>query len=125
MYDICLHESIDIVHMPELPNAHQAIVDSRKLVHYVLNDLHEEGKHKAFVFKATLGITALEADELKICILQEIRRNPAKLGKEDQYGQRYSVEFSWTRSGKTARILTSWIILIGEVNPRLTSCYIK
>lgn len=110
--------------MPALPNADQAFIDSRKLVNYVLSDNHEEGKHKALVFKVVLGITASNADELKNRILQEIRRNPAKIGKEDQYGKRYSVEFTWTRSGRTATVLTSWIILTNENYPRLTSCYI-
>lgn len=111
--------------MPNLPNAHLAVLDDRKLTDYTLNTNHEEGKHKAFVFKAVLGITVLDADELKNRILQEILFNPAREGKEDKYGKRYSVEFSWTRMGRTATVITSWIIRTGENVPRLTSCYIS
>ncbi len=110
--------------MSILPNAHQAIIDDRKLVDYTLNFDHDEGKHKAFVFKAVLGVTALDANELKVRILQEIQHNPVKIKKEDRYGKRYSVEFSWTRAGRTATVMTGWIIRTGENIPRLTSCYI-
>ncbi len=32
-------------------------------------------------------------------ILTEIQKNMAVIGKEDKYGKRYAVEFSWTRNG--------------------------
>ncbi|MBD2757790.1 DUF6883 domain-containing protein [Spirosoma validum] len=107
-----------------LPNADQAIIDDQKITDYVLNPEHEEGKHKAFVFKSVLGITASEANEMKAQILLELFRNPAHTGREDKHGKRYSVKFDWTRSGRTATVLTSWIIRTGESAPRLTSCYI-
>lgn len=39
----------------KLPNADRAIVDVAKLRDYCLNPNHEEGKHKARVFAASLG----------------------------------------------------------------------
>ncbi|GAB2553932.1 DUF6883 domain-containing protein [Spirosoma areae] len=112
---------VELVH---LPNANQAVIDDRKLTGYVLNSEHEEGKHKAFVFRVVLGITVADAGELKNRILTEIKRNPASIGKEDKYGKRFAVEFNWTRNDRTATVLTGWIIRNGETIPRLTSCYI-
>ncbi|MBK8921668.1 MAG: hypothetical protein IPM81_09165 [Saprospirales bacterium] len=40
----------------QLPNAESAFIDDRKLLEYCLNPEHEEGKHKARVFLAALGI---------------------------------------------------------------------
>ena len=107
-----------------LPKFDQAIIDDRKLTGYVLSPEHEEGKHKAFVFQEVLGIGLSEADVLKNRILDEIKRNPVALGKEDKYGKRYTVRFNWTRNDRTATVLTGWIIRKGETAPRLTSCYI-
>ena len=46
----------------KLPNSGQATVDIAKLRHYSLDATHEEGKHKARVFAAALGITEADAD---------------------------------------------------------------
>lgn len=107
-----------------LPDADAAIIDSNKLVGYVLNKEHPEGKHKAYVFERVLGITSADAVEMREVILAKIKSNPATLGKIDQYGTRYVVKFEWTRTNKTATVLTSWIIKTGETVPKLTSCYI-
>jgi len=42
----------------KIPNAELAIVDIRKLRDYCLNPTHDEGKHKARLFKMALGMTA-------------------------------------------------------------------
>ncbi|KHE91343.1 MAG: hypothetical protein K8F52_10460 [Candidatus Scalindua rubra] len=41
----------------KIPNAEYAVVDIRKLCDYCLSSIHDEGKHKARLFKSTLGIT--------------------------------------------------------------------
>ena len=110
--------------MQLLPNAELAVIDMKKLIDYVLNVEHEEGKHKAYVFNKVLGVTANDGAELKDRILSEIVKTPMVPGKEDKFGKRYSVKFEWTRHNRTATVLTSWIIRTSEAIPRLTSCYI-
>ena len=39
-----------------LPHAENAVVDTRKLRDYCLNPEHDEGKHKAALFAAALGM---------------------------------------------------------------------
>jgi hypothetical protein len=41
--------------MPIRSNAGRAIIDERKLTHYVLNPAHRRGRDKARIFKAALG----------------------------------------------------------------------
>lgn len=110
--------------MQVLPNAELAVIDMKKLIDYVLNSEHEEGKHKAHVFSTVLGVTAKDGAELKDRILAEVVKNPMVPGKEDRFGKRYSVKFDWTRQNRTATVLTSWIVRTSEAVPRLTSCYI-
>lgn len=50
--------------MPLLPNTELAYIPPEKLAGYVLNSEHPVGKHKATVFKAVLGMTEKDADEL-------------------------------------------------------------
>ena len=53
----------------KLPNAEQAIVNIAKLGDYSLDAAHEEGKHKARVFAAALGIDQDGADWLRTMLL--------------------------------------------------------
>lgn len=107
-----------------LPNASHAYIDRRKLTDYVLNPLHEEGKHKAAVFSSVLGITVEEADELRWIILEAVKHYSADIRETDQYGQRYTVDIPCSRAGRKAVIRTAWMIRVGENFPRLTSCYV-
>ena len=107
-----------------LPNYESAIIDVNKLAGYSLNTEHPEGKHKAFVFLSVLGTGQGDKDELRLLILDAINVCVARVGKEDKFGRRYSVEFPCTRNERTAIIKTAWIIRVGEDFPRLTSCYI-
>ena len=49
----------------KLPNPDLAVIDDRKLAGYSLNLDHDEGKHKARVFKAALNIDVSHLEELK------------------------------------------------------------
>ena len=53
-----------------LPYAENAEVDIRKLIEYCLNADHPEGKHKARVFAAALGMTVRDAEALRLLLLQ-------------------------------------------------------
>jgi len=106
-----------------IPNAERAVVDVRKLRDYCLNPEHDEGKHKARLFTAALGMTSDDADDLRHTLLQAVKTNDAQLGRLDEYGQRYIVDFMLEWRGKRAMIRSSWIIERGSDTPRLTSCY--
>lgn len=108
-----------------LPNAEFALVPIEKLTDYALNPEHPVGKHKAAVFEAVLGITIVDAQFLRDKILEAILSAEAIPTRQDKFGQRYQVEFELERNGRSATILTSWIVEPLEFSPRLTSCYIK
>lgn len=107
-----------------LPNSVRAVIDIEKLRDYCLSESHPRGKHKARVFATTLGLTAGNAFELREAISAAIQTEEAVVGEQDDYGQRYIVDFSMKRRGAEAIIRTAWIIRSGEDVPRLTSCYV-
>ncbi len=111
--------------MSLLPNAEFAFVPMEKLVDYALNPEHPVGKHKAAVFEAVLGITVSDAEFLRDKIVDAVLKQEATPTRKDRFGQRYQVEFEIERNGRSAIILTAWILEPLEFSPRLTSCYIK
>jgi hypothetical protein len=107
-----------------LPNAEFAFIDLNKLQTYSLNLQHDRGKHKARLFLAILGLSADDAEILRTLIRTAILTQTAQLSSQDEYGQRYIVDFSVTRNQQTASVRTTWIIRPTETFPRLTSCYV-
>ena len=71
-----------------IPHADRAVVDIRKLRDYCLNPLHDEGKHKARVFAAALGMTGADAERLRDILLQAVITYDADVGYRAAYGQR-------------------------------------
>lgn len=107
-----------------MPQAESAKIDLRKLREYCLSPSHPIGKHKAKVFESALGITASDAELLRDWLLEAARSESATLGKPDEYGDRFQVDFQATTSLGQATIRSAWMIRNGENFPRLTTCYI-
>jgi hypothetical protein len=70
-----------------VPFCENAVFDIRKLTEYVLNPNHEDGKHKAKLFKAALNLTAKDAEPLRLALLEAVKTRDAVLGKADRFGQ--------------------------------------
>ena len=62
-----------------IPNADRAVVDIRKLRDYCLNPLHPEGKHKARLFFAALGMNLGDAVALREILLEVVQMEEAVL----------------------------------------------
>lgn len=108
----------------KLPGGTDATVDIAKLRDYCLDPHHPRGRHKARVFLSALGLLQSDADFLRAALQKAAREEDAVLGEADDFGVRYTVDFSLTRGDREARVSSSWIILRGESAPRLTSCFV-
>jgi hypothetical protein len=108
----------------KVPNAERAVVDIAKLRDYSLNPVHKEGRHKARVFGAALGLARDDAEWLRRILLDIVRHNDCQLGRETLFGQRYIVDFSVTKQDKTARLRSVWNVRLGQNDPRLVTCYV-
>ena len=95
----------------KLPNAENAVVDVAKLRDYCLNPNHPEGKHKARVFKETLGITHDDAERLRQVILEAALKAEATKQESTDFGRRFIVDFqvSWPRG----IVMCTAVILLG------------
>lgn len=107
-----------------VPNAENAVVDIRKLTSYALDPNNEVGKHKARVFAAALNLTQKDAPFLRTALLEAVRTIEAEIGRLDEHGQRYTVDFEFQWRGKSAIIRSRWIIDINSEIPRLITCLV-
>ena len=108
----------------KLPNAETATVDIRKLRDYCLSPDHRRGRYKARVFEAALGIRPEHAERLREALLAAAVDGNAVAGVHDEYGERFMLDFTWTGTGGTATVRSSWIVLRGEGIPRFVSCHV-
>jgi hypothetical protein len=108
----------------KLPNGEISIVEIEKLRDYYLSSGHPRGRHKARVFHSLLQMTATDADELRVALIDAALKENATPGASDQYGDRYIVDFEMKRGGRAANIRSCWIIRSGEIAPRFVTCYI-
>ncbi len=99
------------------------MVDIRKLRDYCLNSEHDDGKHKARLFLSSLGMTADHAEELRQILLEVVKTREVRLGRQDKFGQRYTLDFPLKWQNRSATLRSGWIIEHGSKTPRLTTCY--
>ncbi len=107
-----------------LPNAERAFIDLAKLRDYSLSATHPEGKHKARVFAAALGLDANHAEWLREQLLAAVLRDECALGRKTELGQRYAVDVTVRHGDREALVRSAWIIRQDEEFPRLVSCYV-
>lgn len=109
----------------KIPNGEHAVVDIEKLRDYCLSSEHPEGRHKARVFLAVLGINSTHAEKFRSVLVSAATVNDlVSMTFSDMYGCRYSFDFYVTWSSRTALVRTAWIIKANENFPRLVSCYV-
>lgn len=108
----------------KLPRAEQAFADLAKLRDYSLSATHPEGKHKARVFAAALGLGATDAKWLREQLLAAVLREECTLGRKTGFGQRYTVDVNLRYNDREALVRSAWIIRQDEEFPRLVSCYV-
>ncbi len=108
----------------KLPNPEHAFVDIHKLSDYCLSMDHPYGRHKARVFASALGLEAEDAESLQEALLDAAMVGEVELGEQDEYGQRYVLDFEMIGPEGQATVRSSWIVRSDEDFPRLTSCYV-
>ena len=113
--------------MQPLPNLEQAVIQVEKLRDYALNTEHPEGRHKAKVFKETLGIESRHANVLAELLRSTLPSAPAQSGKGDQYGGHWTT-YHWIigLNARSAIVTVVWLFKKEQGQaPQLISCYIE
>lgn len=93
-----------------LPNPERAVVEIAKLTDYCLNPMHEDGKHKARVFAAALGLAGMMQNGCGVAF--HIAREEAVLTGESRFGRLYFIDSVWKR-----REVPRWSGVAGSCEP--------
>ncbi len=106
-----------------LPNSDRAVIDSTKLRYYLLSTSHPVGRFKARFFES-LGYSTENWEQIETDIRDLIAVAEARPGEKTGYGQKYEVRGAMTGpNGRSAEVVTVWIVLTGEDVPRFITAY--
>ena len=97
-----------------------------KLRGYSLSVAHKTGQHKAVVFQAALGATASDAEIIADLIYAQASSRLLEMQKRptNDFGEPYELVMTLKLRGRSATVLTGWIILFGDNVLYLTTCYV-
>jgi hypothetical protein len=109
-----------------LPRVSDAEVPKEKLRDYALNAEHPVGRHKARVFKSTLGIGHEDWSYLSGQILERLEGAPVTaIRPKPPHGLEYEVRLPIDGlNGETHTIVTGWLVREGQP-PRLLTTYVE
>jgi hypothetical protein len=110
--------------MTLLPHWDEAILDIRKLEDYCLSPSHPRGRHKARVFRHSLGLQRGDAAWLRDVLLEAARAGEASQIAADAWGTSWRFDISIERQRKSAMVRTIWIVRAGEEAPRFVTCWV-
>ena len=107
----------------KLPEAQRAVIAPAKIRNYLLSTSHPVGRFKAPFF-AILGYTGANWRRLEQDLLAIAGSGDAERGRDSTYGQKYEIRgILIGPSGRSARVLTVWIILFGSDVPQFVTAF--
>ena len=107
----------------KLPAADHAVIDTAKVRDYLLSPSHPVGRFKAAFF-ASIGFRQGDWQALVAALARLAVEGEAVETQATPFGQKYEVRGSLTGpSGRTATIVSVWIVLTGEVFARFVTAF--
>ena len=107
----------------KIPAAERAVIEPAKIQNYLLSTSHPVGRFKAPFF-ASLEYTSANWRRLDEDLRDLAISGDAELGKDSPYGQKYEIRGTLRGpSGKSAEVLTVWIVLFGGDVPQFVTAF--
>lgn len=63
------------------------------------------------------------SEELRQILLEVVKTHEVRLSRQDEFGQRYTLDFRLEWQNKSATVRSGWIVEHGSQIPKLTTCY--
>ena len=106
-----------------IPNAERAIVEAAKVRDYLLSSAHPVGRFKAPFF-TRLGYGQANWLELQRDLARFALSASAVPGQASRFGTKYEVSAILRGpSGRSATVVTVWMVRTGDDAPRLVTAY--
>jgi hypothetical protein len=107
----------------QLPSGGHATVDDAKVRDYLLSSTHPVGRFKAG-FYLSLGYSVQNWQVCRDMLLQLACSSDAVSGRPSPFGQKFEIRADVKGpSGRTARIVTVWMISTGAEHPHFVTAY--
>ncbi len=107
----------------KLPAAERSVIEAAKIRDYLLSTSHPVGRFKTPFFTG-LGYTRANWPRLEADLRNLAVTGDAQHGQPSPYGQKYEIRgILKGPSGKSAKILTVWIILVGGDAPQFVTAF--
>jgi hypothetical protein len=105
----------------ERPSFDHVEINKSKISEYAMNPDHPQGQHQFRVINSATGLGQNDADRMEAQIREGVKRGQPVPGRNDQYGQRWSVDVPVTGPAGTTTVRTAWIVEPGSTTPRLAA----
>ena len=106
--------------------AARLVIHPSKLTDYALNLDNPVGRDKAVMFQRHLGFTQDNYELLLAQISEQALNNEAVLGRNDEHGQRYTVDLEIIGTeGQQEIVRTGWIVEPESDVARLVTLYVR
>jgi len=109
----------------KLPDGNNAVVSDKKLLGYLLNPNHRDGKDHAILFDRLLGINLTNAQVLRDALIRAAAQGDATAGRPSLYGKKYEIRFEMTGTRGSYTVLSVWVIRPEAPVPHLVTAFIE
>jgi hypothetical protein len=107
----------------KLPNCENATIDERKVREYLLSTSHPVGRFKAKFF-AGIGFDPDDWQALAGAVGELAANGDAQLVQDNEHGRKYLALGVLTGpQGRSAEVVSVWIVRAGSDRPRLVTEY--
>lgn len=106
-----------------LPNLERAYVPPEKIINYLLDTFHEQGRGKALFF-LHLGFLLEDWDTLASALIRHAAENEVVSVQTTRFGTWYVVEGALhTPGGRVVQVRSVWFVATDASYPRLVTAY--
>lgn len=106
-----------------LPPKTVAVIDARKITHYLLSPIHPTGRAKATYF-GSFGFKAESWQTLQSALVEHLLAAVLVETVMTEFGEKYIVEGSLkTPDGRHPRVRAVWFVETGETVSRFVTAY--
>ncbi len=107
----------------KIPNGSNALIDPRKITHYLLDPSHPVGGSKAAFF-TRFGFSKSEWHDLAGQLIRHVADNDVVTSARTPHGIRYAVDGTiLAPDGTSLNIRSAWFIGIDSTSPRLITAH--
>jgi len=107
----------------KIPNNNQSFVADNKITDYLISEIHETGKYKAYFFKS-FGFNLKDINILRSSLIQHSKDRSISKIQDSEFGIKYELKCKIkTPDDRNPCIVTVWLVEKESSAPKLITAY--